>query len=309
MSPRDLQQVAWAAVALGVGDKRLLRKIAKVSSSRVGDFNSQELLVLTGALQRGGVGSRRLAPLLAPQTLSLTLGGGTGVAKAPFILDARPSGSKFQGTGVALWEASFVLADWFLRHDGLGSLPGVSLGGRRRKKTGWKEVEVVEMGAGLGLPSLALARCGATVYATDGDDDVLELLAANAERDVPNARKGGGVSVHKLMWGDEIPRVLRKADVEVVVAADIVYGNDESVWAKLLATLGDLTTTDTLVFFALVPRFRDGERTFFRMCAEQFEVIPVPNSSLHPDHRDGTCSLYVLTKKPGEVQGQKKKRG
>src|SRR5689334_12319958 len=39
---------------------------------------------------------------------------------------------------------------------------------------------VVELGCGLGVPSLAAARGGARVLATDADDEALELLARNA---------------------------------------------------------------------------------------------------------------------------------
>src|SRR5436309_1605224 len=40
---------------------------------------------------------------------------------------------------------------------------------------------VVELGCGLGVPSLAAARCGADVLATDADEEPLDLLARNAQ--------------------------------------------------------------------------------------------------------------------------------
>src|SRR3954451_20735942 len=39
---------------------------------------------------------------------------------------------------------------------------------------------VVELGCGLGLPSLVAARAGADVLATDGDEEALALLERNA---------------------------------------------------------------------------------------------------------------------------------
>src|SRR2546423_3052565 len=60
-----------------------------------------------------------------------------------------------------LWRSGVALA-----HE----LAGAELSGRR----------LVELGCGLGLPSLVAARAGADVLATDADDQALGLLERNA---------------------------------------------------------------------------------------------------------------------------------
>src|SRR5258706_405498 len=65
-------------------------------------------------------------------------------------------------------------------------------------------VRVLELGAGLGLPSLAAAIRGADVLATDWADDAVELLRPNAERNrrAPPAwrRRGGGWRGGRSRW-------------------------------------------------------------------------------------------------------------
>src|SRR5215217_5398167 len=61
-----------------------------------------------------------------------------------------------------LWRSGVALAR---------ELAGVPLRGQR----------VVELGCGLAVPSLAAARAGAVVLATDIEDEALELVARNAQ--------------------------------------------------------------------------------------------------------------------------------
>ncbi|MGZ4337924.1 MAG: class I SAM-dependent methyltransferase, partial [Gaiellaceae bacterium] len=55
---------------------------------------------------------------------------------------------------------------------------------------------VLELGAGLGLPSLAAAVCGADVLATDWADDAVELLRLNA------GRNRVGLRAERVRWDD-----------------------------------------------------------------------------------------------------------
>ena len=61
-----------------------------------------------------------------------------------------------------LWRSGVALAE---------EVDGADLGGRK----------VVELGCGLGAPSLAAARAGATVLATDDSDEALALVERSAE--------------------------------------------------------------------------------------------------------------------------------
>jgi len=73
---------------------------------------------------------------------------------------------------------------------------------------------VLELGAGLGLPSLAAALRGADVLATDWAEDAVALLRANAERNHVRLR------AERARW-DEPERFGTGWDV--VLAADVLY--------------------------------------------------------------------------------------
>jgi predicted nicotinamide N-methyase len=73
-------------------------------------------------------------------------------------------------------------------------------------------VRVVELGCGLGLPSLVAAARGAVVTATDWAEDAVELLARNA------ARNGLGVRAEARDWREPWPE-----SFDLVIAADVLY--------------------------------------------------------------------------------------
>ncbi len=75
---------------------------------------------------------------------------------------------------------------------------------------------VLELGAGLGLPSLAAALCGADVLATDWADDAVALLRANAERN------GIAMRVARARW-DEAEQLVAGAPWDLVLGADLLY--------------------------------------------------------------------------------------
>jgi predicted nicotinamide N-methyase len=96
-----------------------------------------------------------------------------------------------------LWTSAVALA-----HD-------VSLRSLRGRPT-------LELGCGLGLPSIAAARAGGRVLATDWSPDALRATAANAERN--------GVRVETLAcsWASPEPLVER-APWPLVLASDVLY--------------------------------------------------------------------------------------
>jgi predicted nicotinamide N-methyase len=108
-----------------------------------------------------------------------------------------------------LWRSGVALAR---------ELDGMPLRGRR----------VVELGCGLALPSIAAARAGASVLATDGDPDALELVEWNA--------RANGVRVETATadWTDP-GELLRHAPFDLVLAADVLY--ERASVAQLLSLL------------------------------------------------------------------------
>jgi predicted nicotinamide N-methyase len=77
-------------------------------------------------------------------------------------------------------------------------------------------LRVVELGCGLALPSLAAARGGATVLATDADQVALELAARNAEAN------GLAIETARIEW-DSPDELLERAPFDLLLGADILY--------------------------------------------------------------------------------------
>jgi predicted nicotinamide N-methyase len=96
-----------------------------------------------------------------------------------------------------LWRSGVALAR---------ELAGVALHGQR----------VLELGCGLAVPSLAAARAGAVVLATDAEDEALELVARNA--------RVNGVQVEAMRSDWSSPdELVRRAPFDLVLASDVLY--------------------------------------------------------------------------------------
>jgi predicted nicotinamide N-methyase len=96
-----------------------------------------------------------------------------------------------------LWRSGVALAR---------ELDGPALRGRR----------VVELGCGLAVPSIAAARAGATVLATDASGEALALAARNAHVN------GVRIETATADWA-EPGELARRAPFDLVLAADVLY--------------------------------------------------------------------------------------
>ncbi len=93
-------------------------------------------------------------------------------------------------------------------------------------------LRVLELGCGLGLPSLAAALGGADVLASDWAEDAVALLRRNAERN------GAALRVERVRW-DEPEPLLREAPFDLVLGADLLYEErNADQLAELLPRLG-----------------------------------------------------------------------
>jgi predicted nicotinamide N-methyase len=93
-------------------------------------------------------------------------------------------------------------------------------------------LRVLELGCGLGLPSLAAALRGANVLATDWAADAVELLRHNGERN------GAVVRAARIRW-DEPEPLLLAAPWDLVLGADLLYeARNAEQLAALLPRLG-----------------------------------------------------------------------
>jgi predicted nicotinamide N-methyase len=93
-------------------------------------------------------------------------------------------------------------------------------------------LRVLELGCGLGLPSLVAALRGGEVLATDWAEDAIGLLQRNAERN------GVLLRVSRVRWSEPEP-LLRAAPWDLVLGADLLYeARNAEQLAELLPQLG-----------------------------------------------------------------------
>jgi len=100
-------------------------------------------------------------------------------------------------------------------------------------------MRVLELGAGLGLPSLAAAIRGADVLATDWAEDGVVLLRDNA------ARNGIALHAERVRW-DEPELLLRRVPWPLVLCADVLYEqrNADQLLALLPRLGGDILLSE-----------------------------------------------------------------
>jgi len=135
-----------------------------------------------------------------------------------------------------LWPAAIALA---------GALPERMVG-----------VRVVELGCGLGLPSLVAAARGAVVTATDWAGDAVALLAQNA------ARNRLGLRAEARDWRDPWAETF-----DLAIAADVLY--EQRNVEPLVERLRELAP-EALVALAGRPY----EAEFLRSAGDVEEVAP-----------------------------------
>ncbi len=136
---------------------------------------------------------------------------------------------------------------------------------------------VLELGAGLGIAGLALARAGLEVVITDYDEDALAFVRASA---VLN-----GIAPRAVRWLDW--REPPAESFSAIVASDCVY--DRAHHAPILALLDACLAPGGTAFFSDMNR--RGSDAFPRVAEQagyRVEVIPTSAPAIPgPDSRDG----------------------
>lgn len=198
------------------------------------------------------------------------------------------------GFGASVYPSAIVLADYLDRHRDI-------VAGRT----------CVELGAGLGLPSIVASIVGAgRVFVTDGDLKLLEQTRANVASNL-TAAEGDRVTVMQHMWGDfeskqgrllaqgvALPHSeaharagpgVRPVDRPgvVVFGADIAacpYAGALKSLQQSIAKLTSLGGAGSTVIIAYQAR-NAVEEVFFRRMAVHFTVRDIPESEWHHDFR------------------------
>lgn len=173
---QELLKFLGAFERLGGSDSKLAEAAAKKRSTRY-DFPALARVWKRG--DGGGVsasespGVRRSeaeSAFCSVALASTTPRSFKGTSKEQSRVDDSCGGWGRGNTGVALWEGSFVLAEWLSRQTDprrskdVTAAAGEAWGG----DDGWRGKTGVELGAGLGLPSIVASKLGVEMIATDG---------------------------------------------------------------------------------------------------------------------------------------------
>ena len=321
LNARDLSNAAWAFATLGglsrqercrlEGAQRdCMAQIGRQSAAIIDTFNAQECSKLLFAFGKSGVTSPELERAASAQrdlafdfsTGHVVLKGILGGARFDEQGSARGAKAKQRegtkataGTGGALWEDAYVLAEWLSRQRSpascTASLVPTALSGQRS----WEGLQAVELGAGLGLCSIVAQQLGMRVTATDGYDDVLALLAANA------ASAGGAVRVQPLKWGTPAPQQQLQLDAppDLLMATGCVYGADVGVFEALVQTMLDLSGPHTLILMChgngAAPGVHRLSGPFYELAGRHFESARIAQHTLHAEHQG--CQIHCLRRR------------
>ena len=127
----------------------------------------------------------------------------------------------------------------------------------------------LELGCGLGLPSLAAAIAGGRVVATDWSPQAIELLRGNAERNDLE------LGVERADWAAP-DTLLARAPWDLVLGADLLYERRNA--DLLLPLLPELLAPSSELWLADPGRPPAGP--FLEAMAEAFEIEPATDPLL-----------------------------
>ena len=327
-SPRDMANMAWGFATLSsIGPsianhvdsvQELMRGLAQNGGLRMADFTAQESSQFLWACEKAGVADEPTLDVATRQRRERTFAFPALTHVEPLsstdgnvTIAWQPAGRGLAHTGLAPWDASYVLAEWMSRHPCPASAPALEQflcgndGNGACAWQQWGDRNGVELGAGVGLLSIVAARLGVSMVATDGDDAVLDLLRANVNRQHwPETQTGEEhVRVRQLKWGtpDVLDTVGLTAPAGLILATGVVYGGDPEGWAGLVDSMVQLSDRETLVLLAhgqgAAPGLHRTEGPFFDRVAVYFECTTIPLHTLHPSYRRSGCVIHALRRR------------
>jgi predicted nicotinamide N-methyase len=144
----------------------------------------------------------------------------------------------------------------------------------------------LELGCGLGLPSIAAARAGGRVLATDWSRDAVLATRANAERN------GVRLEAIECSWTSPAP-IVERAPWDLVIASDVLY--ERSNAELLVGLLRRLVSEHGLVLIA--DPGRPAAEGFFERAAAAGFVIGTSRSP-----RSERVSIHRMRLAPGRRQ-------
>ena len=348
-SPRDLANTAWGYATLGIAAPRLLPQLAQAGADRLGEFSAQECSQFLWACEKAGLlkggqqkhgddnavenlaiasQRRRLRSFELPDLPeNMLAGNGDGDAGSSTVsIEWQPAGRGLSHTGTAPWDAAYVLADWLCRHQCPAAIPALQamlvppgvaslVEGDADATATWQQWggrQGVELGAGVGLLSIAAARLGVSMVTTDGDDQVIALLRDNISRQKFKTAASGAmpVRVHKFLWGQDTSPLGLTGAAGLILATGVVYGDggadgdDEVGWSGLVESLLELSDERSLILLChgqgAAPGVHKGQGPFFDRLGEHFDCATMPSQSLRSDFRRSSVIHALRRRAPGQ---------
>ncbi|KAH6878679.1 putative methyltransferase-domain-containing protein [Alternaria rosae] len=143
--------------------------------------------------------------------------------------DAPLSSTDHTAVGLQSWGASIVLSSMVCAEPERFGLPGNSRAGKRT---------IIELGAGTGLVSLAVAKLlpvvgieSVSITATDYHPAVLENCDANIKTNFPpSSYDTPPVDTAILDWAE--PPTAMKSASDLLIASDVVYAPEHAAWLR-----------------------------------------------------------------------------
>lgn len=210
----------------------------------------------------------------------------------PFTVVQQPTSLTAQkiGVGACLWDGAILLAAYLIAQP-------------HYKFVGAK---CIELGAGVGLVSAALASLGACVITTD-IAKVLPLLEDNMVANgvlstASSGPQGGWAEVAELEWGKEgwmqTVRLMADPPPDLVLAADCCYIDNDGVSPSTPAfveTCAGLCGPQTKVLVAFERRSSEVRRCFIEEAKKAFSYVEmIPVSQFPPSLRLEYCDIWEL---------------
>lgn len=152
------------------------------------------------------------------------------------------AGVSSSGTGATLWDSSIVLTKYLFQE--------CEISGKK----------VIELGAGLGLPSIALALRGADVTATDREI-TCGILQKNIDANV-HSHTQSCIEIVELTWSCDETKLFRERNdinaIDLVIGSDLIFRRNEDAWRALACTYRHFLCTSPAAAGYLAYENRDG---------------------------------------------------
>lgn len=226
-------------------------------------------------------------------------------------------------TGLGIWASSIVLAQWLVAAQ-VVDVQQPAAWRNAAKMTSTTTMRILELGAGCGLPSLALAcalasssrknPCGVgpyTIYATDCNSRTVENIGHNiglnnwnisgaAKSESPDVSGPVSVEALDINWND--PHTWPRKPVDCVIGSDLIYQSD-MVPGLVQTIVGLLNHNDNnnharFLYVARADGERQGHNEFLELMAnakfDRWEMIAPPEFNRNPllSQDDDLCFLH-----------------